>query len=71
MSVEMLPMIGDFNEIPLELASKNEEPRWCPDCGGVQTFYELYRCEVGRVGICFGCEQEKLILWERSNSEAA
>ena len=65
-------VIGDFSpEFGPTLAPPSSEPRWCADCGGMQTFFELYRCDAGRVGICQGCEQIKRIPWERTNSKAA
>ena len=47
------------------------EPRWCSDCGGRRMFEVVYECEVGRVGVCLGCGEEKLVRWTRTNSEAA
>ena len=45
--------------------------RWCMNCGGEQLFVEVYECEAGRVGVCFGCGEERVERWTRTNSEAA
>ncbi len=47
------------------------DTRWCSRCGGEQLFVEVYECEAGRVGVCFGCGDEKLIRFSRAVSEAS
>jgi hypothetical protein len=49
----------------------HQEPRWCANCGGEQTFIPVYEIEHGRVGYCLGCGEEKLVPFTRTNSEAA
>jgi hypothetical protein len=48
-----------------------QEPRWCMNCGGEQTFLPVYECEFGRIGICLGCGEEKLAPFTRVTGEAA
>ena len=45
--------------------------RWCVGCAGEQVFLEVYEFSGGRVGVCLGCGEEKLIPFTRTNSEAA
>jgi hypothetical protein len=45
--------------------------RWCANCGGQQVFVEMFETEWGRVGVCLGCDEEKVVLFTRTNSEAA
>jgi hypothetical protein len=42
--------------------------RWCARCAGPQVFVEVYECEAGRVGFCFGCAEERLVPYSRVNS---
>jgi len=50
----------------------HRDMRWCANCGGPQMFVEVYDiAEVGRVGFCFGCGEEKVVAFTRVNSEAA
>jgi hypothetical protein len=42
--------------------------RWCSRCAGPQVFVEVYECEAGRVGFCFGCAEERLVPYSRVNS---
>ena len=44
--------------------------RWCVNCGGEQVFVEVFECEAGRVGVCLGCGDERVIPFSRTNSEA-
>lgn len=49
-----------------------EDPRWCNECGGRQTFVTVEEIAGGwHRGYCLGCEQEKLVLFSRAVSEAA
>lgn len=48
-----------------------EDMRWCAECGGMQRFIPLERWPGGWRGLCWGCEQEKYVLIQRSESEAA
>ena len=45
--------------------------RWCMRCGGEQLFVEVYECKAGRVGVCFGCGEERVERWTRTNGEVA
>jgi hypothetical protein len=45
--------------------------RWCPNCGGEQMFLPVYEFEGGRVGVCFGCGDEKVAAFTRTTAEAA
>lgn len=49
----------------------SREMRWCVNCGGDALFVPVFACDAGRVGFCFGCGEEKIILWTRTNSEVA
>jgi hypothetical protein len=49
----------------------HQEPRWCANCGGEQTFVPVYEMECGRLGYCLGCGEEKVVPFTRTNSEAA
>lgn len=48
----------------------HRDTRWCADCGGPQLFVEVFECEAGRVGVCMGCGEERVIRFTRTNSEA-
>jgi hypothetical protein len=39
--------------------------RWCIRRGGQEVFVEVFECEHGRVGVCLGCGEEKLIPFSR------
>ncbi len=43
--------------------------RWCSNCGGEQVFVEVYEFESGRMGVCWGCGEERVIPFTRTNSE--
>jgi hypothetical protein len=61
-------------DIPDEptFSDRYREMRWCANCGGEQIFLPLYECEAGRVGVCLGCEEQRLIPFTRvTTSEAA
>lgn len=47
----------------------HQDTRWCPDCGGPQTFVEVFEVESGRYGFCFGCGQEKFVPFSRTTGE--
>ncbi len=57
--------------IPSSSLSRYQDMRWCPNCGGQQIFLPVYECEAGRVGLCMGCGEERLVAFTRANSEAA
>jgi hypothetical protein len=40
--------------------------RWCSRCAGEQIFVEVFECDAGRVGVCLGCGEEKLIPFTRA-----
>jgi hypothetical protein len=44
--------------------------RWCSNCGGEQIFLELFEFAEGRVGVCLGCEQKKVVLFTRTTEAA-
>lgn len=48
-----------------------QDMRWCPNCGGEQVFVEVYEFDGGRLGICLGCGEERVVLWTRATGEAA
>jgi len=50
---------------------KNRDPRWCPDCGRMETFLQVYECDSGRIGVCLGCGGEKREAFTRTVGEAA
>ena len=43
--------------------------RWCPGCGGEQIFVEVYEFDAGRVGVCLGCGEERVISFTRVSGE--
>lgn len=45
--------------------------RWCIRCGGEEVFIEVYEFEGGRVGVCLGCGDERVIPFSRTMSEVA
>jgi hypothetical protein len=45
------------------------DPKWCANCGGEQTFVEVYEFEGGRVGFCLGCGEERIARFTRVSSE--
>lgn len=47
------------------------EMRHCPNCGGPQLFVPMFEIEIGRVGLCFGCGEERIVRFSRTTSEAA
>lgn len=47
-----------------------EEPRWCVNCGGEQRFFPCFEFAGGRVGVCLGCGDERVIPFSRTNAEA-
>ena len=47
------------------------EMRWCATCGGEQLFVPVFEYEAGRVGVCFGCGEEKVQRFTRTTEVAA
>ena len=47
----------------------HRDPRWCSNCGGPQTFVEVYEFEGGRLGVCLGCGEERVAPFTRVNGE--
>jgi hypothetical protein len=39
--------------------------RWCANCGGERIFVEVYEFEAGRVGVCLGCGDERVVRFSR------
>ena len=39
--------------------------RWCPNCAGEKVFVEVYEFESGRVGVCLGCGEERVVRFSR------
>jgi len=48
-------------------SDKYRDMRWCVNCGGEQVFVEVYEFELGRVGVCLGCGEERVVLFTRVN----
>lgn len=46
-----------------------EELRWCANCGGEQRFFPCFEFDGGRVGVCFGCGDEKVIPFTRETAQ--
>jgi hypothetical protein len=46
------------------------DTRWCANCGGPQMFIQCFECEAGRVGFCFGCNEERILPWSRVTEAA-
>jgi|HubBroStandDraft_2_1064218.scaffolds.fasta_scaffold161375_2 hypothetical protein len=65
---------GRDGDVPTDIAVLNSDicrdPRWCPNCGGEQTFVAVYEFHEGRFGFCLGCGDERLVPFSRVNSEA-
>lgn len=45
--------------------------RWCARCAGPELFVEVYEFEGGRLGVCMGCGEERVVGWSRTNSGEA
>ena len=45
--------------------------RYCPKCNRDQIFVCGWECELGLVGCCLGCGDERIAPFTRTNSEAA
>jgi len=39
--------------------------RWCPNCAGEKVFVEVYEFESGRMGVCLGCGEERVVRFTR------
>lgn len=48
-----------------------QEMRWCEECAGEQLFVPMFETDFGRVGLCMGCDREKVQLFSRTTTEAA
>lgn len=46
-------------------SDKYRDMRWCANCAGEQVFVEVYEFEGGRVGVCLGCGEERVVLFTR------
>lgn len=46
-------------------SSVYRDMRWCPNCGGEQVFVEVYEFESGRMGVCLGCGDERVVRFSR------
>lgn len=44
----------------------HQEPRWCANCGGEQMFFPCFEFAGGRVGVCFGCGDERVVPFSRA-----
>jgi hypothetical protein len=62
---------GEVHACFAVLGLAHQEPRWCANCGGEQTFVPVYEIYQGRVGYCLGCGEERVVPFSRTNSEAA
>jgi hypothetical protein len=45
------------------------DQRWCGRCGGPQLFVEVFECVCGRVGVCMGCGDERIVPWSRTTEQ--
>jgi hypothetical protein len=52
-------------------SDKYRDMRWCANCAGEQVFVEVFEFESGRVGVCLGCGQERVIPFSRVNGKTA
>lgn len=48
-----------------------QEMRWCVNCAGQQIFAPMFETDFGRVGLCMGCGEEKIVPFSRSTERAA
>lgn len=44
---------------------------WCANCGGPRVLIEVFRFDGGKLIACQGCGDERVVRFERTNSEAA
>lgn len=65
------PEGGGLPEIAALAPFLYQDMRWCVNCGGEKIFVEQFECELGRMGVCLGCGEEKFVAWTRTNSEVA
>lgn len=54
--------------VPLDPAI-HRDMRWCANCGGEQVFLAVYEFEAGRMGVCLGCGEEKIVGFTRTTAE--
>lgn len=47
-----------------------QQMRWCEDCAGEQLFIPMFETDFGRVGLCMGCDREKVQLFTRTTEAA-
>ena len=47
------------------------DTRWCSNCGGPRVVIEIFEFDNRRLVACQGCGEEKVVLLDRTNSEAA
>lgn len=55
---------------PIE-PDRYQDMRWCADCAGEKISLTVFECEAGRVVVCLGCGEEKLVPFTRVTAEAA
>jgi hypothetical protein len=48
-----------------------QDMRWCAHCGGEQVFLPVFEFEGGRVGLCLGCGDERVIWFTRTTAGEA
>ena len=48
-----------------------QQMRWCEECAGEQLFVPMFETDFGRVGLCMGCDREKVQLFTRTTEAAA
>ena len=53
------------------LDSRVEFMQFCPKCDCVQQFVAGWECDLGLVGCCLGCGDERVARFTRVNSEVA
>lgn len=53
------------------LDSRVEFPQFCERCDCEQTFVAAWECDLGLLGCCQGCGEERVARFTRENSEVA
>lgn len=61
---------GDLGGVAVLELGLYQRHYFCARCGGQQLFMEVFECEAGRLGVCLGCGEEKLIAFSRTTEAA-
>ena len=48
-----------------------QDMRWCANCGGEKVSLPIFEFDGGRLVVCLGCGEEKVVPFSRAVSEAA